>query len=277
MTDSFTDFPHFDDCFSFLNQFILALEKDYRKRRITTWDELDERVKAFFNAERTAQMEVMIPHWHKMASYLEGVTLTHVTCCFLGMYTTREFLALTLDEQQMMKWVILFHDVEKEPQAGKRDHVHAFRSAASAARRLPGLGFLTMPDYDSVIDQWDSFTRSASTKLANSAGEVQDNGKLPEILLGVERMFGRHTPADLIIRTILLHLSVNMKEWPPPNPLNQEEVKSYIDRELLPLLRVMNLADNDGWTLFEPTVNQRQRLDVLEEFQKIERLIASDF
>ena len=65
-----------------------------------------------------------------------------------------------------------------------------------------------------------------------------------------------------------------MKEWPPPNPFSQEQVKSCIDRELLPLLRVMNLADNDGWTLFEPSVNQRQRLDVLEEFEKIERSIA---
>ena len=268
------DFPHFDECFSFLNQFILALEKDYRKRRITTWAQLDEKVKAFFNAERMAEVQAMVPHWQKMASYLKGVTLTHVTCCFLGMYMTREFLALTWEEQQIMKWVILFHDVEKEPQAGKRDHVHAFRSAASAARRLPALGFPVTPAYDSVIDRWDAFTRSARTKLENSTDEVQDNGKLPEILIGIERMFGRHTPADLIIRTILLHLSVNMKEWPPPNPLNQDEVKNYVDRELLPLLRLMNLADNDGWTLFDPTANQRQRLDILEEFEKIERLIS---
>jgi hypothetical protein len=234
------DLPSFDECCSFLNQFILELEKDYRQRRITTWNELDEKVKSFFNAERMEQMEVIVPHWQKMASYVDGVTLTHVMCCFLGMYMTPELLAMTWEEQQIMKWVILFHDVEKEPQAGKRDHVHAFRSAVGAARRLPGLGFPVTPDYHSVIDQWDSFTRSARTKLENSADEVQDNGKLPEILMGIERMFGRHTPADLIIRTILLHLSVNMKEWPPPNPLNQEEAKSYVDRELLPILRVMN-------------------------------------
>jgi hypothetical protein len=274
MTDSLTDFPHFDESFSFLNRFILALEKDYRKRRITSLNELDEKVKVFFSAERMDEMESLVPHWQKMASYLEGVTLTHVMCCFLGMYMTREFLALTLEEQQIMKWVILFHDVEKEPQTGKRDHLHAFRSAASAARRLPDLGFPVALDYDSASNQWDSFTRSASTKLANSADEVQDNEKLPEILMGIERMFGRHTPADLVIRTILLHLSVNMKEWPPPNPLNHEQVKSCIDPELLPLLRVMNLADNDGWTLFDPSVNQRQRLDVLEEFEKIESLIS---
>jgi hypothetical protein len=219
-------------------------------------------------------MEAVVPHWHKMASYVEGVTLTHVMCCFLGMYMAREFLGLTLEEQQMMKWVILFHDVEKEPQAGKRDHTHAFRSAVGAARRLPGLGFPVTPQYDSVIDQWDSFTRSARTKLENSPDDVQDHGKLPEILRGIERMFGRHTPAALIVRTILLHLSVNMKEWPPPNPLNEEEVKACIDRELWPFLRVMNLADNDGWTLFDPTVNQRQRLEILEEFMKIERIIA---
>jgi hypothetical protein len=66
---------------------------------------------------------------------------------------------------------------------------------------------------------------------------------------------------------------VNMKEWPPPNPLSPEEVEMYIGRELVPLLRVMNLADNDGWTLFHPDVRERQRLDVIEEFEKIEKLV----
>lgn len=266
-------FPSFEEHLPFLDQFILEMVEEYHVEKIVSWDELNKEVKAFFTSERMAEIEALVPGWKKMAYFVDGVTLTHVMCVFLGLYMMPEFLDMAEEQQEIMKWVILFHDVEKGPQAGKRDHAHAFRSAAGAARTLPILGFPVMPEYDSIIDNWDQFTRSAITKLENSPDDVQDNRKLPEILMGIERMFGRHTPADLIIRTILFHLSVNMKEWPPPNPLNQEEIKRYIDPELLPLLRVMNLGDNDGWTLFEPSVREQQRLDVIEEFEKIEKLL----
>jgi hypothetical protein len=267
-------FPSFDERLAFLDQFILKLVEEYHTEKVNSWDELDQEVRAFFTSRRMAKMDALVPGWKKMSSYGDGITRTHVMCVFLGLYMMPKFLSLEKDQKQIMKWVILFHDVEKQPQAGKRDNLHAFRSAVGAARTLPGLGFPVTPEYDSVIDEWDQFTRSAITKLKNSPDDVQDHGKLPEILMGVERMFGRHTPADLIIRTILLHLSVGMKEWPPPNPLSDEEVKRSIDRQLLPLLLAMNLADNDGWTLFDPQVNERQRQDVLEEFEKVEKSIS---
>jgi hypothetical protein len=268
------NFPNFDEQFSFLDQFTLELVNAYRDGKISSWETLDEKVKAFFIAEQIEQMEGLIPGWKKMASYVDGVTLTHVMCVFLGLYRMPEFLDLTEEQREITKWVILFHDVEKQPQEGKRDHAHAFRSAVGAARTLPDLGFSINSEYASIIDGWDQFTRAAVTKLEDFSDDVQDNSKLPEILKGIERMFGRHSPADLIIKTILLHLSVNMKEWPPPNPLSPEEIKSYTDRELVPLLRVMNLGDNDGWTLFHPLVRERQRLDILEEFEKIETIIG---
>ena len=265
--------PNFDEQFSFLDQFVFELVDLYRDEAITSWAELDEKVKAFFVQDRMQQMEALVPGWKKMASFVEGVTLTHVICVFLGLYRMPEFLRMNEDQKGIMRWVILLHDVEKQPQTGKRDHAHAFRSAAAAARTLPSLGFRVTPEYDSIIDEWDQFTRTAITKLDNSPDPVQDNSKLSEILIGIERMFGRHTAAALIIKTILFHLSVNMKEWPPPNPLSPEDVKMYIGRELVPLLRVMNLADNDGWALFDPIVRERQRLDVMQEFEKIEKII----
>lgn len=59
----------------------------------------------------------------------------------MGLYMLPEFLGLSEHQQNLMKWVILLHDVEKEPQEGKRDYTHAFRSAVGAAKTLPGLGF----------------------------------------------------------------------------------------------------------------------------------------
>ena len=221
------------------------------------------------------EIESSIPGWKKMASYLDGVTLTHVICIFTGMYEKPEYLHLTAEQQEEMKWVILFHDIEKEPQPRKRDHLHAFRSAVSATRVFPKLGFTVTPEYDSLINDWDKFTRSAITRLANSPDDLQANHKLPIILDGIERMFGQNTPATLIIKTILFHLSVDMDIWPPPKPLTNDEIKKYFNRELSTLLLLMSLGDNDGWALFEPEVRENQRTDILNQFEKIEKLLSS--
>ena len=144
-----------------------------------------------------------------------------------------------------------------------------------AARTLPRLGFSVTPEYEAQIDSWDQFTRSAITKLENSPDDVQDNRKFPTILDGIEQMFGQNTPAALIIKTILFHLSVNTDVWPPPNPISNAEVKSYFNKELATLLLIMNLGDNDGWALFNPEVRENQRIDIIDKFEKIEKLLSS--
>ena len=266
--------PSFDECIPFLNHFIFELVESYKSGTITSWEELDRIVKAFFTSEHMKEMECIVPGWNKMTSYGNGVTLVHVMCVFLGLYMMPEFLSMNNTHQQMMKWVILLHDVEKEPQQGKRDHAHAFRSAVTAARILPKLGFPITSEYDSLIDNWSEFTCNAIAVPEGSQDIIQDNRKLTEILSGIDHMFGHNTPAALILKTILFHLSVDMQLWPPAAPLTSEEVKRYFDRELLPLLRVMNLGDSEGWSMFHES-RDKLRNDTLESFKRIERLISA--
>jgi len=265
---SVQELPSFDICFPDLDQFIHELVGSYNDGSIHSWDDLEKRVSNFFTIDRMEQMESVAPHWHKMASYENGVTLVHVMCVFLGMYMMPEFLSMTLEQQQLMKWVILLHDVEKEPQEGRRDHAHAFRSAVTAARILPQLGFPITTEYDSLINNWSEFTNSAITKPDHALDVIQDNRKLPQILNGIDQMFGHNTPAALIIKTILFHLSVNMQLWPPAAPLTDAEVKRYIDHDLVPMLRVMNLGDSEGWSMFHES-RETLRNDTLEAFKKI--------
>jgi len=268
------EFPKFDEHLPFLDAFIHELADEYKKGKLQSWGDLEIRVKAFFTAEMMDRTNIVIPHWGKMASYVGGITLVHVMCVFLGLYIMPEFLALTKEGQQIMKWVILFHDVEKEIQEGKRDYFHAFRSTAGAARVLPKLGFPVTEDYASFIDEWDAYTRSAITKIEGVSDDVQDNSKLPKIIDGIEHMFSHNTPAALILKTILFHLSVDMTDWPPPNPLTQEEVVRYFDRELLPLLKVMHLGDGDGWSMFESETREHLRIDTIRVFDKLEHLLS---
>lgn len=268
-------FPSFDNEFKNLSKFTLHLADEYKAEKIRSWDELDKRVKTFLTPEKMNEIEAKAPGWKKMTSYMDGVTLTHVMCIFMGMYGKPEYLRSTLTQQEMMKWVILFHDIEKEPKPQRRDHLHAFRSATNTARTLPSLGFLVSADYNSVIDDWEKYTQSAFVKIGEPSYDIPDNSKLPAILDGIDQMFGKNTPATLITKTILLHLSVNMEIWPPPNPLTNDEVKEYFNKDLAVLLLLMHLGDNDGWTLFQPETRERQRIDVVNQFRKIEKIIST--
>jgi hypothetical protein len=63
--------------------------------------------------------------------------------------------------------------------------------------------------------------------------------------------------------------------YPTPAPLTEDEIRTYIDDDLLPLLRVMMLADNEGWSMFEPEYRAKQRKDTLAAFDAVERLMSS--
>jgi hypothetical protein len=136
------------------------------------------------------------------------------------------------------------------------------------------LGFPVTPEYDLLIDDWSDFTRSAITKPEHFPDYVQDNLKLPEILDGIERLFGHNTPAALIIKTILLHLSIDMQPWPPVTPLTDEEVRRYLDNDLVLLLRTMNLGDGEGWNMFNEDRGSL-RNSTVEAFRKVERLVSN--
>ena len=267
-------FPPFDIHLSDLNQFILDLVEEYRAEKIRSWDDLEKRVKAFFTAKQIEHVESVVPGWRKMASFLDGVTLVHVIGVFLGLMVLPEFQYLSERQQEIAKWIVLFHDVEKEIRKGERDPKHAFRSAVTAARRLPHLGFAVTKEYDSLITSWSEFTSSAIKKPSDLPEPVQDNDKLPEILAGIEKMFGNDTPAALIVKGVLLHMSINVVEdWPQASPMTQAEIKRNVKRNLVPFLKVMMLADNEGWVMFYSD-RVKQRNETLEAFERIEQIMS---
>ena len=266
--------PSFDTQLVELNQFILRLVEEYQMNRIKSWDNLDQRVKNFFAPQKMEAVEILVPGWKKMASYSEGITLTHVMCVFLGLFMLPEFQALSQAQQQLAKWIVLFHDVQKEAGKGKRDLVHGFRSAITTATNLPKSGFVTTQEYDDLIHSWSISTYSAVIAAENFSGPIQDNSKLPEILSGIDKLFGGSTPAALIVKGVLLHMSINVVDkWPQAAPLSEDEIIQCVDTDLLPLLRVMMLADNEGWVMFYPENRMKQYQETVRAFEKVKELV----
>jgi hypothetical protein len=275
--DPSLSFPSFNETLPFLNQFILELVDAYRTGKVKSWDDLDDRVKNFFTPARMEQTEKLIPGWIKMASYADGITLTHVTCVLLGVYMQSEFQSLTPEQQQMAKWIVLFHDLDKIHVRGKRDTMHGFRSGILAARTLPTLGFPITGKYHDLLNAWSDLTLHAYIERPGDTLPIPDNQKLPEILAGIDQLFGGNSPADLITKTVLLHISLSVDPfYPTPTPLTDAEIKRFITPDLFPLLRVMMMGDNDGWSLFEPEVRKRQYKDTREAFEEVYRLIVSN-
>src|SRR4026208_1811059 len=99
-------FPSFDVLLPEFNQFILELVEDHHAGKINSWEQLEEKVNAFFTPEQMDQMETVAPGWQKMTSYSGGITLVHVMCVFLGVFMMSEYRALTPEQQQMEKWIV---------------------------------------------------------------------------------------------------------------------------------------------------------------------------
>lgn len=265
--------PQFDKHFAFLDRFIQELVEEFQAGHLSSWDELEMRCDLFYTPAVMDAIEGKAPGWKMMSSYTGGITRTHVTCVFLGMYMLKQFQSLSFEEKQIVKWIVLFHDIGKFHIQGKKDTLHAIKSAVIAAKSLPGLGFPITDRYQTLIEDW-----SASSLAAYIPEEhflKPDNQKLPGILAGIDELFGEHSPASVIVKVILLHISLAVdKNYPTPSPLTDHEIKQMIDAQWLPLLIVMYLADNDGWSLFHPDFRNQQQRDTLEAFKTIQNLVG---
>jgi len=233
-------------------------------------------VKAFFQPDRLQQMERTIPGWGRMAGFANGATLVHVAVALAALQLSPEYRQAARAQKNLFQWIVLLHDIGKEAQPGKRDAVHAFRSAVIAARALPRLGFPVMDDFAGQVEAWADLTLSATLLDANKNIRIQDNRKLPKILAGIDRLFGMNTAPGLIVKAILLHLSVNTnRAWPQAAPLSEAEIKQYVDADLLPYLKMLMLIDNDAWEFFDPEKRTEQRREVLSAFHSIQKAIEA--
>lgn len=267
------DFPTIDRHLPGVMAFVTRMVRDYQLGNLSSWQDLTQRVNAFFSPATLDQVEAVAPGWCEMSAQGQGVTQVHVMCALIGLQTCPEFQHASRVQQELIKWIVLFHDIAKQVAAGKPDRIHGFRSAAKAGAALPGIGFAVGTDYADHCDAWLAQVHAAIVEHGDgdAAYLVQDNSRLPQIIEGIGRLFGHGTPAALIVKTVLFHMSINIiEEYPTPAPLTELESEQYLDRELLALLKLMSLADSDGWELFRPPNRERYRQQTLAVFDKLQ-------
>lgn len=278
--------PHPREKLPELMIFIDKLDGMRKSGELSDWDTSFETIMRFYTPEQLAAIEAVIPHWQQMTAFGNGITCVHVTLVVLSTLQLPEYQAARPEEQAIMLWASLFHDVEKVLIPKEKDHVHGFRSAVTAARALPVIGFETKAPYLTDFEAWVDLTWNAVCSLEQAmvhspirqafmsyehdigVRETQDNRKLPEILAGIDAIFEK--PAGFIIKAILLHMSLDaVTDYPHTAALSDEEIVTYISPELHPFLKVMHLSDCDGWSYFEPELRGHWRSQILKKFTQI--------
>jgi hypothetical protein len=253
-----------------LMQFTRKLATTYQKGEINNWKAFIEKVMIFYTPEMMNKIERTVPGWIKMASYANHQTLIHMTSVFVALFLLPEYQQADAEQQALMEWMEMFHDVAKEARSGQHDYIHAFRSAAVAGKALAPIGFPVTPSYASHVDDWFALTHEAVMFDAAHNETIQDNRKLPEIMAGIDRLYGPAAPAGLAIKAILLHLSLDIDPgYPLLAPLTDQQIKQYLDQSLHPLLKVLMLVDLDAWNLFDADEKQRNRAMALAAFEAI--------
>lgn len=259
-----------------LMTFVESLTQDFESGVLTGWPMMKQRVEAFFDNGMMEKVNTAIPGWQEMAAYADKQTLIHVTSVLTALLLCPEYRSATPEQQAMMVWIVVFHDLAKQAQADQRDCTHGFRSAAMTGKTLHSLGFAVTDAYDAHIEPWAGVTMTALTQHGETAEAIQDNRKLPEIVAGIDRLFGAQSAAALVVKGVLLHMSLDVvADWPQTASLTQHETRQYIDGRLLPLLKVMMLVDNDAWSLFDPATKARYRDETLAVFERIQQMIVT--
>ena len=266
--------PRLEDQLPQLLEFVRTLARQIEAGEIQDGEVLGARIRVFYTAEQTAAIENVAPGWQEMAAYADGTTLHHVTQVLIALQLLPEYRQASRYLQALMEWSVLYHDLGKQVIAGQRDALHAFRSGTMAARTLPRLGFQTRAAYPTTLEPWSRLVLSAAVATPDGKGSMQDNRALPEILQGIDQLFGAGTAAALIVQAALLHQSLNVvPEWPNPGSLTESQVPECIRPDLVPLLEGLMLADSDAWQLFEPDKKAKFRASTLAVFATVRQVV----
>ncbi len=268
------DIPDFDVAMPVLSAFIVKLNSRIGLREIDSADSAEQTIDAFFTDDLKNNLETSAPGWSQLLDHDGTRTLCHVVTALASLPDYEEYNEADTKQKTIITWALFYHDIAKRS-ANQRDTCHAFRSAVVAANNFCR-GHADLADsFKNKVDAWSETTLNAAQSEPDN-DTATNNANLIEIIQQLDLLFAPHSTANLIVKVILLHHSINtLQDWPQVNPLTDNEILLIFNAELLQLMRLMFLADSDGWELFHAERSVDYRSQIRSVFDRLERLITS--
>ena len=258
-----------DDVLPMVDGFVDDLAADFVADRINDYEGFVDRCRTFYTGEMLARNR---PHRVGLVTHGcvpgRGHALAHNRCDGLAA-RLRGVPDAANPRRHLMDWAVLLHDLAKKPDGRGRDDVHVFRSAAVAARVLPGLGFAVTEAVEAEAETWYVLVESA---CRYDALRVPNTSKTTNIWRrsSKEQIASTgQTPWSFSKRSRFISPSLLSRDWPARTPLTWAEEQRFIDLSLAPVLLATMLADHGGWNTFDATTlgtYQDQTRAVFERF-----------
>ena len=243
-----------------------------------------KRVLEAVDAELTA---VLGAFWTNLRAQSQDLLSTHTILVLWRATQQPLFDQLSLEEQNVLKWTCLLHDLAKRgtPLILGRDHCHAFRSAAAALEVFKHLGILLPTGPSSKSNQGANQPLESVLRLISESFQplpeiwrddfrhgkpvvtvMHAHHNLPEIFhnLWELKLAPRDSFVDQIFRLVLFHDSIEALET-RPNMINlsEKEKAKYCDQTFYKLMQILHIADNDAYVLFDESHQMRCTREIM--------------
>jgi len=251
-TDDMLDFPPLSVSLPRLWGVIQTISTGLETGHYHDWPLLLAELDFVTESDWIETLDECLPGWRKIATIKSGITAKHTLIVLALGLNLPEYAALAENTRREFEWAALLHDLDKEylPTGGK-DASHAFRSAGVAAIVMAALGFRLQPGASpEAVAEWAEVVMAAQVQIG--ASRVHDHANLPEIVSGLERLWGNGTSASRILKAILFHQSLpTIKDWTNPVLLDDAELRDALTLSDMDVLGPLLIADSDAWNLFD--------------------------
>ena len=289
----------------------LKIQPGEGKLASLTFDEVEEIVEPLVkDLSRTFLESNLFPEFSRLNESISA----HVVKVFIALHLYPEYTQdLTEEDKNLCLWSVLLHDISKffivdEKGERVRDTAHPFRCTVSSAFVCIRWGWavLDVDELAKILPGWMETTLNATIPFHETNCDAHDNTKLPEIVSGLEKMFGgqlraresererenenekekekeeeRERESDVtdILKAVLFHQSLpSIDKYPPAAPLSQDEMRRFISPRVLRLLRPLMLADSSSYQLHQKGGKMRRKFEpqIRENVNKVEVVVERE-
>lgn len=232
--------------------------------KFATDDELSDGTRRYFTKNMKSVMLAideelttqLCDYWTNFKAQSNGMFAIHTILVLWKAVHDPMYESMTLDEQNVLKWACLLHDISKRgtPTIQGRDFMHSFNSAATTLKVLREMGIWSvdedqMSDLEQVIrligesvQPLPAIWREDFKHGRPMVTTMQSHHNLQEIFyyLWDKGLTPRDSLADQIFRVVLFHHSIEaMEAHPNMVNLSSSEKSKWCDDQFFKMCQVL--------------------------------------